>query len=223
MAVTGLLLVGFVVAHMIGNLQVFLGPEAYNKYAHQMQSLGPLLWVGRLGLLAILVAHVGAAVKLTRENRQARPTRYVFDATVKATYASRTMMMTGVIILVFIIYHLLHFTIKATGAPGEGILYTMKNGEQVLDVYSFLVISFRVWYIDLFYVIGQVVLAVHLSHGVSSVFQTFGIKNARYAPIVDKIGPAVAIAILVGNLSMPLASFTQILKLPGEMSAGGML
>ncbi|MFO0947669.1 MAG: succinate dehydrogenase cytochrome b subunit [Planctomycetota bacterium] len=223
MAVTGLLLSGFVLAHMLGNLQVFLGPEAYNTYAHKMQSLGPLLWVGRLGLLAILVSHVGAAMSLARENPQARPTRYVFEATVQATYASRTMVMTGVIILLFIVYHLLHFTIKATGAPGEGIFFTLKDGEKVVDVYSFMILSFRVWYIVLFYILGQVVLAVHLSHGVSSMFQTFGLKSKRYAAIIDKIGPAFAFVILAGNLSMPLACFTQILKLPGEMSAGGML
>jgi succinate dehydrogenase / fumarate reductase cytochrome b subunit len=222
MAVTGLLLFGFVVAHMLGNLQVFLGPEVYNNYAHKMQSLGPLLWGARLGLLAIFVAHVGSSLRLAAKNRAARPERYVFEQTVEASFASRTMVLSGLVILVFVIYHLLHFTLRWTNAPGEGIEYTLKDGTPTPDVYSLFVMSFRVWYIVLIYIIAQVVLALHLSHGMSSVFQTLGWKAAKYAPIVNRIGPVVALIILFGNISMPIACFTHFIPLPSEISAGGM-
>lgn len=222
MAVTGLLLFGFVVAHMVGNLQIFLGPEVYNNYAHTMQGLGPLLWVARIGLLAIFLAHVVTSLRLAAKNRAARPERYVFEQTVEASIASRTMVLSGLVILVFVIYHLAHFTLKWTNAPGEGLEYTLKSGVVTHDVYSLFVLSFRVWYIVLAYIVAQVVLAVHISHGMSSVFQTLGWKAAKYVPIVNRIGPTVALVILIGNLSMPIACFTHFVPLPSEISAGGM-
>lgn len=223
MAGTGLALFGFVVAHMLGNLQVFAGPEVYNHYAHAMQSLGPILWAARLGLLAIVAAHIATAVWLTRKNREARPERYVFDNTVQASYASRSMFMTGLIVLAFILYHLMHFTLKTTGAPGDGLTYRLHDGTEVPDVYSFFVTSFRVWYIVLVYLVAQVLLAIHLSHGVSSMFQTVGWKGPKYAAAIDNLGPALAIAILLGNVSMPIACFSRLLRLPSELSTGGML
>src|SRR5688572_22999491 len=115
MAVTGCALFGFVIGHLLGNLQIFLGPEPLNRYGHFLQTTPELIWPARVGLIVLVVLHIAAAVKLTAENRAARPIAYADYDVVAASYASRTMMMSGLIVFVFVIYHLLHFTIQIPG------------------------------------------------------------------------------------------------------------
>ncbi len=115
MALSGCALFLFVIAHLLGNLQIFLGPEALNRYGHFLQTTPELLWPARLGLMALVVVHIVCAVKLTAENRAARPVPYAQHEIVAASYASRTMMMSGLILAAFIVYHLLHFTVMAPG------------------------------------------------------------------------------------------------------------
>lgn len=211
MAVTGVGLFGFVIGHMLGNLQMFLGQDALNNYAKSLKDLGPLLWVPRIGLLVCVTLHILTAVRLTRENRQARPMSYVSDGTVQATFASRTMFRTGVIILAFVVFHLLHLTFGAI-LPEN---YALEDGMQRHDVYSMTVLGFQNWLVTGSYIVAMVPLGFHLSHGVTSLFQSLGLHHPRYNPLIAKIGPVSAAIIVVGNVSMPLACLLGIVQLPG--------
>ncbi|MCE9638234.1 MAG: succinate dehydrogenase cytochrome b subunit [Planctomycetes bacterium] len=207
MALTGLALLGFVLAHMIGNLQVFAGPEKINAYAHTLQNLGPILWAMRIGLLTIFGLHVWTAFKLWTANKAARPVPYAVVVPSASTYASRTMIWSGFIVLAFIVYHLLHFTLGAV----QGDIFqqtreawTAADGKHP-DVYAMIVRGFRSPAVALSYVVAQLLLGLHLSHGVSSVFQTLGFTSPRLACVKKAAGPLVATVIVIGNCSIPLA------------------
>ena len=212
MAATGLVLFGFVVAHMLGNLQIYLGQDALNNYSAMLKSLPELLWTARAVLLASLVAHVTTAVILTIENKKARGTPYVFQDTVQASYASRTMMMSGVIVLCFVVYHLLHFTFDVTN-PEVCDLLDPKGRD---DVYSMVVLSFRNVYISAVYILAMIPLALHISHGVSSLFQSLGLSNSRTRPIFTRLARGFALLIFLGNSSIPVSVLLNVIKLPGK-------
>lgn len=205
MAVTGLILFGFVIVHMLGNLQIFLGPEALNSYAHKLKSMPPLVWTVRLTLLAAVIIHLAMAIRLTLQNRAARPVDYIVKDYVRATPASRTMFLTGLVILAFIIYHLAHFTLLMVHQPSGPGTAKLASGEVVPDVYGMVVYGFSHWAVAGSYIVAQVMLGVHLSHGASSMFQTLGLNARRYRKLVESIGPASAAVIVVGNCSMPIA------------------
>ena len=211
MAVTGLFLLLFVLAHMLGNLQLFLGQDALNGYAAKLQSLGGLLWVARAGLLALLVAHVAAAVRLTYQNRRARPVPYAALTPQVTSYAARTMVMSGTVILAFAVYHLLHFTFGATH-PGHAALHDAQGRH---DVYSMVVLGFQQAPVAVGYMLAQALLALHLSHGASSLFQSLGVTHPALRCLKDRAGPALALLIFVGNVSMPLACLLGWVGLPG--------
>lgn len=202
MAVTGLLLFGFVVAHLLGNLQLLQGPDKINAYAKMLHDLGPLLWVMRIGLLVVFVLHVVTAIRLARANKAARPVAYARPDTVQATMASRSMVFSGLSLLVFVIYHLLHFTLGVTHASH----YAKKaEGADGFDVYTMVTSSFDVPAIALAYVAFQVVLFLHLSHGVQSLAQTLGIHHARYTPMIKTLSFVLALAIAGGNVLLALS------------------
>jgi succinate dehydrogenase / fumarate reductase, cytochrome b subunit len=206
MAVTGLLLFFFVVAHLAGNLQVFLGPEAINRYGDFLQSNVELLWPARIGLLAIVGLHIWSAIRLSAENRAARPHAYERHEIVAASYASRTMLMSGIIVLAFIIYHLLHFTVQA-----QAINFTGKNFESFHDtegrhdVFAMMVIGFRNPIVAGFYVVAMFLLCLHLSHGLSAMFQSLGWKTPAYAPCIDRAAKVVSWLIFAGYVSIPVS------------------
>lgn len=208
---TGLGLFGFVVAHMLGNLQIFLGPQALNVYAHKLESMPELLWPARIGLLTFFVAHIYFAITLNQENRAARPVRYVYEDTLEATYASRRMVMSGLLVLAFVIYHLLHFTFRVVHVKSLPLV-TLPGGVEGRDVYSMVVLGFRVWYISLAYLVAQFFLGLHLSHGMTSVFQTLGLSNRRWRGLWTKVGPALALIIVAGNMSIPAAVLAGLVK-----------
>jgi succinate dehydrogenase / fumarate reductase, cytochrome b subunit len=157
MAVTGVVLVGFVIAHMLGNLKIFLGAQAIDPYAVFLRTVGELLWVARVVLLACVALHITAAVQLTRMNWAARPQGYDTKRSSATTYAARTMRWSGVILVLFIVYHLLHLTAGAVG---------FQSGEfHDLSVYRNVVAGFSVWYVALFYVVAMACLCLHLDHG----------------------------------------------------------
>lgn len=213
MAGSGLALVGFVVAHLLGNLQIFIGPDALNGYAKKLMGLGPLLWVMRGGLLAIVTAHIVTAIMLTRENRAARPVAYAYAKNIQTTYAARTMPMSGLIILAFIIYHLLHFTFKVTN-PDISHAHDHLGRH---DVYSMVVLSFQNIFIVLAYVIAQVLLCMHLSHGLASMVQTLGLANECIRKKLELGARATAVLIFAGYISIPVACFLGLVK----VAAGG--
>ncbi len=228
-ALTGLGLVTFVVFHMIGNLKVFQGPDAINGYAYFLKhDLGALIWLARAGLLALFVLHLGLAIRLTLRSRAARPVPYQFPGRVQATVASRTMIWSGVVVGLFIVYHLAHFTFGWLGGvevtvqkvtptelvPGEGLSLVIEDEKKVVnyldlrdakgrhDVYSMVVAGFTNPLVAGLYILAQSVLFVHLLHGVQSSFQTLGLKNRRFARAIWGFGFLVALTILVGNLAI---------------------
>ena len=208
MAVTGALLSGFIVAHMSGNLLIFAGPEALNKYAAGMQSLGPLLWVARAGLLAILCGHLFFAARLNIINRSARPIPYAKPNSMQLTFASKTMPYTGALIFFFILYHLAHFTLQIVNKT-EARLDAL--GQH--DVYFMVVSGFQNPVVAAIYILSMVVMGLHVSHGVSSVFQTFGLNHNKYNLSIKWLGLIWGWGVALGNISMVIAAFIGILKL----------
>lgn len=206
MAISGFLLFLFVVGHLLGNLQIFLGPEAINRYGNFLQTNPELIWPARIGLLLMVGLHIWAAIKLTMENRAARPVAYAQYEVVVATYASRTMFMSGLIILAFIIYHLLHFTVQVQqiNLTGQNFL-EFHDPQQRHDIFKMMVLGFSRFWVSAFYLLGMALLCLHLSHGVSSMFQSLGWKNQRYGPFLDKFAQIGALLIFLGYASIPVA------------------
>ena len=169
MAVTGVLLLGFVIVHLAGNLLLLAGPDAINAYAKWLHDKGPLLWVARGGLLLIFVLHVVTAVRLSQANKAARPVAYHKPDTVQASFASRSMVLSGLTLAAFIIYHLLHFTFGVTNPSHFAQKAANAQGH---DVYAMVTASFQLPGIAIVYVASQIVLFFHLSHGVQSFAQT---------------------------------------------------
>lgn len=208
MAVSGLALFGFVVGHFLGNLKLYMGPEELNHYAEALRTLGEplfpetaLLWIARIGLLVAVGLHIWSAWELTLLNRRARPEGYAKKGVVQATYASRTMRWGGVIILLFIIYHLLHFTFGSVHPdfiPG--------------DVYHNVVTGFQVPWVAGFYILANLALGFHLYHGLWSMFQTLGWNHSAYKKVRRPFAVAFALLITLGNISFPLAVLTKIVS-----------
>jgi succinate dehydrogenase / fumarate reductase cytochrome b subunit len=206
MALSGAALFGFVIAHLLGNLQIFLGPEALNRYGHFLQTTPELIWPARIGLLVLAVLHIVAAVTLTKQNRAARPIAYGDFDVVAASYASRTMFMSGLIVFVFIIYHLLHFTVQTPEINFTGQDFKTLHDEQGRhDIYRMMILGYKRPLVSLFYVLGVGLLCLHLSHGVSSMFQSMGWKNKAYGGFLDKFAIVASILIFIGYISIPAA------------------
>lgn len=206
MAITGCALFAFVIGHLIGNLQIFLGPDVLNQYGHFLQTNWEIKWPVRIALLTVVALHIASAVKLTAENRAARGTGYVEYRPVGSSYASRTMMMSGLIIAAFVVYHLLHYTVTVPEVNLTGQDFsTFKDPKGRHDVYKMMVIGFSNGWVSLFYIIAMALLCLHLSHGASSMFQSLGWKKAYYQPFLDKGARFVAILIFAGYVSIPTA------------------
>lgn len=203
MAVTGLFLYLFVIAHMLGNLQLFLGQDAINSYAEHLEELPYLLWPARVTLLFLLIAHMGTALSLAAENRRARPVAYSREATIGASLASRTMVLTGLALFAFIVYHLLHFTFDLAHPQYCGL--TDAKGRD--DVYSMVVLSFRQPGIAAAYLTAMGVMFFHLSHGVQSLFQSLGMSDENARPLFKRFAHVTAAAIWAGNSSLVLACY----------------
>ncbi len=211
MAITGIGLVGFVLAHMLGNLQVFKGPDALNSYAEKLQSLGGLLWVARGALLLMIVVHIASALQLVVHNKKARPIGYQVFKHQRAPFYARVMPMTGLIVLAFIVFHVLHFTLGMV-QPAAHELMDAKGRH---DVYRIVVIGFQNTPIAISYIVAMALFCMHLAHGVTSMFQSLGLNHPKYNGLFSKAGPVIALLVFVGNVSMPIACLTNIIKLPG--------
>ncbi|HWR13691.1 MAG TPA: succinate dehydrogenase cytochrome b subunit [Terriglobales bacterium] len=203
MAVTGIILFGFVVGHLLGNLQVFQGPEKLDQYAVTLRKLGPLLWATRIVLLLSVILHIWSSFQLWLLHREARPVQYVKKANLHSTYASRTMYWSGPIILAFVIYHLLHFTFGVVHPGGP-----FEHGK----VYQNVVTGFQVWPVSVFYIIAMIMLCYHLYHGLWSMFQTLGFSHPVYSPVIQNLAKVIAILIAVGNISIPVAVMAGFIK-----------
>ena len=210
-AVSGLFLLLFLLAHLIGNLLIYAGQEAINEYAVWLKELGhgSMIWIARFGLLALIVAHVVTTIALVRQNKAARPQRYAHEATVQASGSSRIMIWSGIIILVFVVYHIMHFTLGIGNEYYAGG-YEMSDGHH--DVYKMVIDGFSVWYVSAFYIFSMALLCSHLSHGFSSVFQTLGLRTERTWPIIRGAGLIYAAVIFFGNISIPISVMTGFVK-----------
>ncbi len=206
MAISGLVLFLFVVAHMVGNLQIFLGPEAINRYGHFLQSNVEILWPARIVLLLVIGLHIWSAIKLSIENKAARPVPYANLNPTVASYASRTMLVSGIIVFVFIVYHLLHYTVlvQSVNLTGQNFA-SFQDAEGRHDIFKMMVTGFSNPIVSGFYIIGVGLLCLHLSHGVSAMFQSLGWKNKTYGPCLDKASRAIAWLIFLGYIAIPVA------------------
>ena len=206
MAISGLGLFLFVIGHLIGNLQVFLGPEAINRYGHFLQSNPEIIWPARLFLLVLVGLHIWAAVKLSVENRAARPVAYAQYQAVGSSYASRTMLMSGVIIFVFVVYHLLHFTVQVRYVNlTEHNFVDFTDSSKRHDIFKMMIVGFNNVWVSGFYILGMALLCLHLSHGASSMFQSLGWKNRACGPLLDRTARVAAGIIFLGYTSIPVA------------------
>lgn len=210
-AVTGSMLVGFVIAHMLGNLQIFGGPDMINDYAKHLKDLGPLLWVARIGLLVVFVIHILVSLSLKKRSLDARPIGYQRPATIQATLGSLTMPQTGLLILAFTIYHIAHFTLGWTQFTDEGkSVLTLHTEAGNHDVYRMMILGFTNPFISVTYLAAQVVLFMHVRHGVGSVFQTLGLNTPRTAKAVGWLALAVAGLVFVGNVAIVVSVWTGV-------------
>lgn len=211
-AVTGFLLTGFVIVHLIGNLKVFGGPNAVNSYAKFLKDLGPLLWVFRGALLAVFLLHVVLALTLARRARKARPVRYQHPATIQATRASLTMQWTGLTILAFAVFHLAHFTFGwVQTVPAKSVITNKLKESNYLDlvdsqgrhdVYTMVVKGFENPYVCAIYLIAMALLFIHLKHGIGSAFQSLGLNTPRLQPFIRGLSLTLAALITLGNVGI---------------------
>jgi len=206
MAVSGLVMFLFVIGHLAGNLQFFLGAESINRYGHFLQTNLEIIWPARIGLLIALFLHVWAAIKLSAENRAARPVPYANWNPTVASYASRTMLMSGLIVFAFIVYHLLHYTlvVKQINLTGQDFA-TFEDPEKRHDIFKMMVVGFSNPWVSIFYVVGIALLCLHLSHGVSAMFQSLGWKGKVYGPCLDSGARLIAWLIFIGYVSIPIS------------------
>jgi len=218
MALTGFILVGFVVVHMIGNLKIYTGAEHLNAYAGFLRDVGEpvfpretLLWIARIVLLVSVGLHILMAYQLSRANWESRPVKYDTKRNLQATYASLTMRWGGIIVLLFIIYHLLHFTLGQVGyAPGAFQPEDPNNGFQT---YANVINGFRPLPVALFYLLAMGAVCLHLYHGVWSMFQTLGLNNTRSNGLWRWVSIIIAVVVFAGNVSIPIAVQLGVLHL----------
>ena len=208
-AVTGVILIVFVIGHLLGNLQIFLGPEWINAYSQHLRDLGPILWMIRAVLLASVILHIYFTILLAIENRRARPEAYRDRNYVKASWASRHMVVSGLVVLSFIIFHLLHFTARRFNPQFPLLKLDPLNR---YDVYSMMVYGFQNVYVSAFYIVGLFLLTLHLTHGSSSVFQSLGLNNERLTPKLAIGGRIFAWLLFVGYASIPFAVLLGFIK-----------
>jgi len=201
MALTGVILSGFVLGHMLGNLQIFQGAKAVDEYSQLLHKEPALLWTARVVLLASVGLHIWAYLMLMWKNQQARPTAYRTTAYKESSFASRSMTLTGPLLLVFIIYHVLHLT---TG--------TVHPDYHEGAVYANLVHGLRVAPVAVLYVLAMAVLGLHLWHGIWSLFQTLGASQARYGSFGRRFATAITLVVVLGFAAVPLAIVTRLIK-----------
>jgi succinate dehydrogenase / fumarate reductase cytochrome b subunit len=210
MAVTGVFLFGWVFAHMVGNLKMYLGPEHYNEYAAWLRVMGApamphstLLWVTRIALIVAVWLHIQAATELTLMNKAARPIDYSERENVVASYAARTMRWGGIIILLFVIYHLMHLTFGVPRVHPDFI----EN-----DPYHNVVAGFQQWWASAIYIIANVALGLHLYHGLWSMFNSLGLNHPKFNPWKRNFAIAFALIVSLANISFPVAVLIGVVR-----------
>jgi succinate dehydrogenase / fumarate reductase cytochrome b subunit len=203
MGVTGLIGVGFVIVHALGNLLIFRGPDAINSYSRFLKSTGELLWTLRMILIVAVILHVTAAIQLTRQSRAARTIGYSKHEAQAATISSRTMRWGGALLLVFIVLHILHFTTGTIRPAGSF---------STADVYANVIMSFRIWWVSLFYVISMIALGLHLYHGAWSSVRSIGVSPPSAEPLHRRVSLVIALLVWAALTSIPVAVLAGLVR-----------
>ncbi|MGO9379384.1 MAG: succinate dehydrogenase cytochrome b subunit [Dissulfurispiraceae bacterium] len=209
MAITGLMLLAFLVIHLFGNSLIYVG--WINAYGERLHSLPPVVWAFRLVMLCVFAIHIYFGITLTLENNAARPAPYAVKKNLRATYSGRTMIWTGLLIVVFLVYHLLHFTMRVTNPDISNSIDALGR----LDVFKMVVFSFKNFAIAGIYIAAMIILALHLSHGVQSFVQTLGLNSDKTIPAVEKASTAVALILFLGYASIPVVIILGFLNYKG--------
>ena len=203
MAVTGAILFTFIIGHLAGNLQIFEGREKLNAYGRFLHSIGELLWPVRIVLILSVLLHILATVQLALRKKRARPVGYTKKEAIASSYASRTMYWSGPIVLAFVIFHLLQFTAGYIHPESQFI-----EG----DVYHNVVAGFQVWWVSVWYIFSVSLLGLHLSHGISSMFQSLGFNHPKHTPILKSAAVVIGVVIVLGYISIPISVLLGIVK-----------
>ncbi len=214
MAITGASFFLFLIAHLAGNLLVFAGADALNEYAVALRQFPVLLWISRIFMISFFLMHIGIGIKLYLENKTARPMGYVKNVNLISSSASRTMILSGLVLLSFVVYHLLHFTFVITNPEFADLVDSAGR----FDAYSMIILGFQNYYVSAIYIIAIIFLSLHVSHGFFSLFQTLGLTKESLLKKIQMIGNLFAAILMIGFLSIPIAVLAGILTLP---SGGG--
>jgi succinate dehydrogenase / fumarate reductase, cytochrome b subunit len=209
MALTGGLLFSFVVIHLLGNLQFFWGPDSINRYAELLKANAFILWGTRLVLLSVFLLHVTTAASITLENWAARPVPYAVRVYPYTPFAARTIVVSGVMVFAFVVYHLLHFT--AGMAQPQIMHYVDAKGRH--DVYRMMIEGFRNPGVSAVYLVAMGLLYFHLRHGINSLFQSLGLKDRHYGPLLEQCARWIALAIFLGFCSIPLSVLAGLVRI----------
>ncbi len=202
MAITGLLMVLFVVGHLLGNLSIFAGANGINTYAEKLHGLPAVVWATRVVMLAAVLFHLVLSIQITLENRAANPTRYAVDRRLRVTFASKNMIWTGLLLGAFIVFHLFHFTIRSV--PGMEIVQ-VQDALGRFDVFAMVAAGFGKAVTAVVYVVAMLMLYFHLSHGIQSTFQSLGLNNPKTMPGFVKFGGVLSVIFLLGYGAIPVA------------------
>jgi len=209
MAITGLMLIGFLMIHLCGNSLIYIG--WINAYGERLHSMPPLVWSFRLFMLCVFIIHIFFGIQLTLENNSARPQAYAVKKNLRASFSGRTMIWTGLLIAAFLIYHLLHFTARITNPDISSGIDDMGR----LDVFKMVVLSFHNLAISAVYIAAMIALALHLTHGIQSFVQTFGLNNDKTLPVVEKVGTGAAFILFLGYSAIPIVIILGFLNYKG--------
>lgn len=213
-AVTGLVLALFLAGHLSGNILLYVGEHAFNEYAYFLHHMlhGAGVWIARIVLLTCLILHVVATIQLTRQNRSSG-SKYQVDGTQRSSLNSKLMIWSGLTILAFIIYHILHFTARVGNEYNNPDLYQIiYDGKPYHNAYKMVIDGFGVWYVSLFYIIAVSLLCSHLAHGVASIFQTLGLKSQKTDALISTGAKVYAVIIWIGFISIPISVYFGIIS-----------
>ena len=211
MAISGVIIIGFVIMHLLGNLQIFIGQAQLNKYAETLQHMGALKWGFRAFIALFFIIHIWKGTVLWLENKKARPIAYAKEETLEASFASKTMIYTGITIFLFVAYHISHFTLLDCHPEYQNL--PLVDGR--FDVYSMVILGFSEPLISAIYIAAMAMMSFHLSHATSSFFQTMGLTNPKSLKRLKTISNLFALLIFLGYVSMPIAVLMNIITLSG--------
>lgn len=210
MALSGLIIIGFILGHLLGNMLVFAGPDALNSYAYFLKHNPEILWTTRIILFIAFVSHIFTAIKLKVKNADARPVSYRYSNTVQATLSSRTMGISGSFLLLFVITHLMHFTIGNLDPQ----VFNQFDPQGRHNVYAMVVIGFQHVKYSAIYIIAMLFLGFHLSHAIESSLQSLGFNHSKITPVLRNISPIVGVGLALGYISIPLSVLLGIVDIP---------